>query len=115
MPYDPNRRSVADEDTPHINDGSLRNQQLTRTTVWMTDKTLETLKNIGEATSDTPTDIVNRAVQVYEYLMDTLGRGGEIYIRRTPDTELQRLVVEDGPPTTGWTGWPSLHHPEGGR
>lgn len=45
------------------------------------------------ATSDTKTDSINRAIQVYAYLEEVTARGGAIYVREPGDPEPEKIKI----------------------
>lgn len=50
------------------------------------------LERLAELTGYSKTDVVNRAISVYNFLEETLRSGGEIRIRRGPDDDHERLT-----------------------
>jgi hypothetical protein len=66
---------------------------LERVTVNLTPRAAKALDQAVKSTGDTKTDTINRALQVYAYLEETLQAGGSIYLRPDPDGELERLRI----------------------
>ena len=44
-------------------------------------------------TGDSKTDCINRAIQVYAYLVEIGSHGGAVYVREDKDSELQLLKI----------------------
>ena len=57
---------------------------LERVTVNLTPRSSKALEQAAELTGDSKTDIVNRALQLYEF-------DGHVYVRTGPDGDLERL------------------------
>ncbi|MET9260292.1 hypothetical protein [Amycolatopsis sp. NPDC004079] len=53
-------------------------------TVLLSDASAKAWRAAARCTGDTLTDTVNRALQVYAYLVDTQDRGGDILTRKLP-------------------------------
>jgi hypothetical protein len=66
---------------------------LERVTVNLTPRASKALEQAVKCTGDTKTDTINRALQVYAYLEETMQSGGSIYLRQNPDGELERLRI----------------------
>lgn len=62
-----------------------------RVNVALTARTCIALELVKAITSDTKTDIINRALQTYAYLESEVSDGNEICIRNKESGELQRL------------------------
>lgn len=62
-----------------------------RVNVALTARSCIALELVKAITSDTKTDIINRALQVYAYLESEISDGNEICIRSKDSGELQRL------------------------
>lgn len=65
-------------------------QELVRVTFNLTPRSaaaLTLIMNQGEG----KTDAINRAVQVYGYLLHCVNQGGSVYARGAPEAELERL------------------------
>lgn len=64
---------------------------LERLSVNMIPRTSQALKLVTEVTKDTKTDTINRAIQVYAYMMGIVHAGGEVYVRKDGG-ELEKLT-----------------------
>ena len=53
----------------------------------------QALQNAADLTGDTKTDTINRALQVYSYLMEITESGGDIYVREPKDSEPRLLKM----------------------
>lgn len=71
--------------------GTRKTQQLVRVAANLTPRAVQALEQAIETTGDTQTDTINRAIQVYAYLEETLKNGGEIYTRNPGSQELVNL------------------------
>ena len=68
------------------------NGRLERITANLTPRTSAALKLTVEVTGDSKTDTLNRAIQVYAYLMDLTAKGGLVFVQEDKG-ELQRLMM----------------------
>jgi hypothetical protein len=66
---------------------------LRRITVNLTPRAWEALEQAVKLTGDSKTDTLNRAIQVYAYLMNITQNDGAVYVRDAGHDELQRLRV----------------------
>ena len=66
---------------------------LERVTVNLIARASRALERVSALTGDSKTDIINRALQVYDYLEDVSANGGAIYVRETKDSDLQLLKM----------------------
>jgi hypothetical protein len=66
---------------------------LERVTVNLISRASRALRQVSDLTGDSRTDSINRAIQVYAYLMQSETNGGGIYVRESADSELQRLKM----------------------
>jgi hypothetical protein len=66
---------------------------LERITVNLIARAARALRAVSELTGDSRTDSVNRAIQVYAYVMQVDVNGGGIYVRESADAEVQRLKM----------------------
>jgi hypothetical protein len=66
-------------------------RSLERVTLNLSAKTQEALTSGVALTGDTKTDVINKGVQVYERLLRSIEDGAVLYIRETPDGELERV------------------------
>ncbi|GII96160.1 hypothetical protein [Sinosporangium siamense] len=71
--------------------GKRSNAPLERVTVNLTARASQALENVVELTGDSKTDAINRAVQIYAFLEQVLSSDGAVYIRASPDGELERI------------------------
>jgi hypothetical protein len=53
----------------------------------------EALDQAIKLTGDSKTDTINRALQVYAYIMNITQNKGDVYVRDAGHNELERLVV----------------------
>jgi hypothetical protein len=53
-----------------------------RVTVNLTTRTVRSLDRVVNLTSDTKTDSINRAIQVYAYLEEVMQNGGSVFATR---------------------------------
>ena len=70
---------------------ALRQTPLVRLTVNLTQRSVNALNRLAERTGYSRTDIINRALQVYDYVDDILDRGGELLIYE-PDEDEPRSI-----------------------
>ncbi|CAL9624321.1 hypothetical protein SUDANB121_05920 (plasmid) [Nocardiopsis dassonvillei] len=61
-------------------------QTASRVTVNLTKRSTQALAEAVEATGETRTDVINRALQVYAYLEEAFGRGDRLYIENSEGT-----------------------------
>jgi hypothetical protein len=66
---------------------------LERVTVNLTGRAADALAEAAKLTGNSKTDTINRALQVYAYLEQVANDGGAIYIRESPDGELQLIKM----------------------
>lgn len=66
---------------------------LERVTVNLTGRAADALDQAAKLTGNTKTDTINRALQVYAYLEQVTNDGGTIYVRESPDGELQIIKM----------------------
>jgi hypothetical protein len=62
-----------------------------RVTVNLIPRASQALHEVSDLTGDSKTDTINRALQVYKYLMEIVESGGDIYVREK-DSEQFQLV-----------------------
>lgn len=67
--------------------------QIERVTVNLTQRAVRALETLTRLTGDTRTDAVNRALQVHAFLEQTLAGGGGVQVRRSPESEFERMNV----------------------
>jgi hypothetical protein len=68
--------------------------QLERVTVNLTERAAQALETLTRLTDDTKTDAVNRALQVYAYLVErAIAQGGSVQIRRSARSRPERVDV----------------------
>lgn len=67
--------------------------KIERVTVNLTQRAARALETLTKLTGDTRTDAVNRALQVHAYLEQTLAGGGVVQVRRSPESEFERMNV----------------------
>jgi hypothetical protein len=96
----PAQRSVAEipsrSGPPRSGDAPKRTDSgggLHRVTLNLTPRAWDALGRTVKLTGDSRTDTINRAVQVYAYLMDATHNGGDLYVRDGGSSELDRLVL----------------------
>jgi hypothetical protein len=79
-------------DVDRVPPGRGRGQgQLERVTFNLTPRTQAALERVTDTTGDSKTDILNRAVQIYDYLEEAWRHGGHVYVQRDPDGQLELL------------------------
>jgi hypothetical protein len=83
--------TAANAGTPGRGTGS--GGPLERVTVNFTARSSHALDEVVRLTRDSKTDSLNRAIQIYAYIEQVLQSGGSIYIRESPDSELERLKI----------------------
>ena len=66
---------------------------LRRITVNLTPRSCAALDQAAKLTGDSQTDTLNRAVQVYAYVMNVTQNGGDLYVRDQGHDELERLLL----------------------
>lgn len=62
-------------------------------TINFTLKSVNAIKDTMTRSGDTQTDIHNRSVQIYNFLDEVWQGGGEVFFRRSPDAEIEKLNV----------------------
>jgi|SRR5260370_42305593 len=80
---------VAREGGPRKRDGS----PLERVTVNLVARASAALQRLSDRTGDSRTDIINRAILVYDFTNEITSRGGAIYVRESKSSELQLVKV----------------------
>ena len=63
-------------------------------TFFSTPRSTEARIQTAEMTGDTQTDVVNRALQVYEYLAQLMENGGHLLIRNADEDNFTRVTFE---------------------
>jgi len=66
---------------------------LARVTVNLINRASRALELVVKLTGDSRTDSINRALQVYAYVLQADANGGGIYVRESQGSELQRLKM----------------------
>lgn len=66
---------------------------LERITVNLVNRASQALQLVVKITGDSRTDSINRAIQVYAYVVEIDSKGGAIYVRESENAELQRLKI----------------------
>ena len=77
--------------TGSVSSSRSSNQSLERLGVNLTPRSVRALEESIEISGDSKTDVVNRALQVYDFLMKTVSADGAVYIRSTEGAELERV------------------------
>jgi len=72
---------------------SAQRGNLQRVTVNLTPRSCEALELAVKQTRDSQTDTINRAIQVYSYLVNITENGGTLYVRDAGSDELERLRI----------------------
>jgi hypothetical protein len=80
--------SVDEARPPRSHRGSLQ-----RVTVNLTPRSCQALELAVKRTEDSQTDTINRAIQIYSYLVDITENGGTLYVRDAGSDELERLHI----------------------
>lgn len=62
--------------------------ELQRVTVNLVPRSTAALTLAAELSGDSKTDTINRALQVYAYLLHIKGKGGAVYTRESAEAEL---------------------------
>ena len=83
---------------------STQRSSLQRVTVNLTRRSWQALEQAVEQTGDSQTDTINRALQVYSYLVGITGNGGTLYVRDAGSDELERLHLICQPTRPDVTG-----------
>ncbi len=63
-----------------------------RVTVNLTAKAAAALKEMAEASGDTKTDTINRALLIYAYIEKIIRDGGGVYVQEEGSAELKRVM-----------------------
>jgi hypothetical protein len=71
-----------------VSGGGLR-----RITVNLTPRACAALDQAAKLTGDSQTDTLNRAIQIYAYVMNVTQNGGDLYVRDKGHDELERLLL----------------------
>ena len=66
--------------------------ELTRVTVNLTEKSSRALDWLSDVTSLNRTDIINRSVQLYQYIQSATITDAELYIKR-PDGRIELIKI----------------------
>ena len=66
---------------------------LERVTINLTPRSSRALQEASAITGDTKTEMINRAVRLYEYFEQVSRAGGTVYVRPEPDAEIERLKL----------------------
>lgn len=66
---------------------------LVRVTVNLTPKSADSLDAISASTGLSKTDVINRALQVYQVVEELLDRGGGSILVKHPSGELERIYI----------------------
>jgi hypothetical protein len=74
-------------------DPRKRGGPLERITVNLVLRAARALQMVSALTGDSKTDCINRAIQVYAYLVEIGSHGGAVYVREDKDSELQLLKI----------------------
>ncbi|WP_407784061.1 hypothetical protein [Actinophytocola sp.] len=54
---------------------------------------MRAMNNLAHWTGYTKTDILNRALQIYEFVQQVVENGGSLQIRQSESAELERLTI----------------------
>jgi hypothetical protein len=73
--------------------GRSQHGPLERVTVNLTGRAADALDQAAKLTGNSKTDTINRALQIYAYLEQVANDGGAIYVRESPDGELQLIKM----------------------
>jgi hypothetical protein len=66
---------------------------LERVTVNLAPRTSEALEQLVQATGESKTDTINKALQVFSYLQRLQRDGGAVYVREPVGKEVERLRI----------------------
>jgi uncharacterized protein (DUF1778 family) len=77
----------------HAPGRSSQHGPLERVTVNLTARAARALNQAAQITGDSRTDTINRALVIYAYLEQISESKGAIYVRESPDEELQLLKI----------------------
>jgi len=66
---------------------------LEKVTVNLTKRSVEALDDLVEATGETKTDAINKALQVYAFIQRQLDAGGALYLREAGGDQAERLQI----------------------
>ncbi len=78
----------AETKPPRTHRGNLQ-----RVTVNLTPKSVDALERAVKLTEDSQTDSINRAIQIYAYLVNITENDGTLYVRDSGSDELERLRI----------------------
>jgi hypothetical protein len=68
----------------------MMSDSLTKLTVNLIPQAVTALELAAQVTEDSRTDVVNRAIQVYDYLANRVADGAEIFIK-SPDGSIEKI------------------------
>ncbi|MFL6126901.1 MAG: hypothetical protein ACJ73U_45675 [Actinophytocola sp.] len=89
------KRSAVVED--HVSGGGCPQRRLPsgadRVTSNLTPRSVRAMNNLAHWTGYTKTDILNRALQIYEFVQQVVENGGSLQIRQSESAELERLTI----------------------
>jgi hypothetical protein len=71
----------------------VKNGGLRRITVNLTQRAWTALDQAVKLTGDSKTDTLNRAIQLYAYIVNVTENGGDLYVRDKGQEELERLLL----------------------
>lgn len=66
---------------------------LERVTVNLVARASRALQRLIDLTGDSKTDAINRALQVYAFFEEIEANGGDVYVRESKDSDLQRVKM----------------------
>ena len=66
---------------------------LRRITINLTPRAYAALEQAAKLTGDSKTDTLNRAIQVYAYVINVTQNGGDLYVRDKGHDELERVLL----------------------
>jgi len=78
---------------PSTSNGSDRDGLLDRITVSLAPRAVDDLRRIQARTRLSKTDVVNRAIALYEFVHSAMERGSEVWIRNEDSGEHSRVQL----------------------
>lgn len=66
---------------------------LERVTVNLTERSAKALESAAALTTETKTDVINKALQFYAYARELLEEGGALYVQEPGSSEKERLKL----------------------
>ena len=64
-----------------------------RVTSNLTPRSVRAMSNLVNWTGCTKTDVLNRSLQIYEFVQQIVKNGGTLLVRQSEEAELERLTI----------------------